>query len=542
MDINVALENTLLNARMRTSELLSNADGVLFIIKQCKSSPELDIPRLTPLIEDLYADYFFSNLSYAKDDKDFFNKYNYIKKEYQDFFGKQIEKQKFYNSCISNLCSKVTAIDKAYLQKFMSEHVNFNNIEDITKHHIAVGLLKGKAHGALGILLKNKIIDTDFINKDYDGNQNLLQQNNRNSFYPYMADSEMLKVFIKNGLDLNGKKRLCYIIGVNMHRDPAIKNILKNHLTTENNNALNEQVYNYQNGKFIEDFRKFFITQADPFKSSTKEQYHIKTGFRDFWTLKYNNENIFYNLIRKSGIDNLDKDTVRRIIERIMDDKDNVKKYQRMYTEKNKDGLNALEFFINECSLKKGFNAYDVNEDWLNSLTKICKIDPANDISVGLRNLNFSDEAQENIFKSIKKEHSPENVSKIFIGENSLLLEDEIKTVIKNILGKNSRTYSDKKLLDQMEMLGIVDSNLYNDKHIAGSLYLYMSCLKEMGFSLSKEQVDFTEELKNKNPLLHNYEHKHEVLKTYVSELEKNHLLNATTQSDDVPVKSIRRL
>lgn len=540
MDINVALENTLLNERMRTSELLSNMEGVLFLIKQCKSSPELDILRLTPIIEYLYSDYFYSNLSYAKDEEDFFNKYNYIKKEYQDFFGRKIEEQPFYNTCISNLCSRVTAIDKVYVQKFMSENVNFNNIEDMTKHHIAVGLLKGKAHHALDILLKNKIINTDFINKDYDGN--LIQQNTRNSFYPYMVDSEILKVFIKNGLDLNGKKRLCYTIGINMHRDPAIKNILKKHLTTENSNTLNEQVYNYQNGKFIADFRKFFITQADPFKSSTKEQYQIKTGFRDFWTLKYNDENIFYNLVRKSEIDNLDKDTVRRIIERIMDDKDNVKKYQRMYIEKNKDGLNALEFFINECSVKKGFSAYNVNEDWLNSLTTICKIDPANDISVALRNSNFSDDAQENIFKSIKKEHSPENVSKIFIGENSLLLEDEIKTVIKNILGKNSRTYSDKKLLDQMEMLGIVDSTLYIDKYIAGSLYLYMSCLKETGFSLSKKQLDFTEELRNKKPLLHNYEHEYEILKIYVSELEKNHLLNAATQSNDVSVKSIRRL
>lgn len=537
MDINVALENTLLNARMRTSELLSNMEGVLFLIKQCKSSPELDIPRLTPLIEDLYADYFFSNLSYAKDDEDFFNKYNYIKKEYQDFFGKQIEKQKFYNSCISNLCSRVTAIDKVYLQKFMSEEVNFNNIEDITKHHIAVGLLKGKAYHALNILLKNKVIDTDFINKDYDGA--LVAPNTRNSCYPYMVDSEMLKVFIKNGLDLNTKKKLCCVIGVNMHRDPAIKNILSKHLKNENYNILNEYVYNYQNGKFIQEFRKFFITQADPFKSSTKEQYQVKTGFRDFWTLKYNDENMFYNLIRMSGSDNLDKDTVRRIIERIMADEDNVKKYQRMYTEKNKDGLNALEFFINEYSIKQGFN---VNEDWLYSLLKICKIDPKNDISSALRNSKLGGIFQEHMLNSIKENNDKETICKIFIGEDSLLFENEIKSIISRMSSGNSRKYNDKKLLDQMEMLGIIDSKLYNDKHIAGGLYLYMSCLKEMGFSLSKEQVDFIEDLRNKKPLLHKYEHKYEVLKNYISELEKNHLLNTATQSDDVPIKSIRRL
>lgn len=539
MDINLALENTLLNTRMRTSELLSNIDGVLFLMKQCKFSPDLDIPRLTPLIEELYSDYFFSNLSYAKDEESFFNKYNYIKKEYQDFFERKIEEQPFYNACISNLCSRVTVMDKTYLQKFMSENVNFNNIEDITKHHIAVGLLKGKAHSALDILLKNKIIDTDFINKDYDGNQNLIQQNIRNSFYPYMVDSEILKVFIKNGLDLNSKKRLCYIIGINMHRDPSIKNILKNHLTTENNNALNEQVYNYQNGKFIEDFRKFVATRSEPNPSNA--EFQAKTGFRDFWTLKYNNENIFYNLIRKSESDDLNKDTASRIIDRIIADKDNLKKYQRMYEEKNKDGLNILEFLIKQYHAKNGGKC-SINEEWLYSLLKICKIDPINDISSALRNSNLDAVFQEHILNSIKENNDKETICKIFIGEDSLLFENEIKSIISSMLSGNSRKYNDKKLLMQMEFLDIIDSELYKDKYISGSLYLYISCLKEMGFDISKNEEDFYEELKNKNPLLHNYEHKHESLKIYISELEKNHLLNAATQSTDVPVKSIRRL
>lgn len=520
MDINESLENTILNERALNSELCMNIESLLFTLRTLNDSVGLDVKRLKPLIDGLYARYFYHELNYAKDDNIFKEKLLYIEKEYYDFFKEELQESSIYTECIESLFGLHSKLS-TWKTDFIINHLNLENISDKNIRRIAIQSLN--ENKILSFFLEKKAIDIDFFHRDEDNN--LL---NRNPNLVKLENTETLNVFLKYGLDLNNEKKLTCVLGILAQKNPELKKILKNNLTLDKFKYMQAYVYNYENNKFINSFR----TKLSLDKGCSNNEYYNLIAFRDFWKIKQNNENVFYNIIYDNN-NRFDEKVVENLILKMNDDVDNREKYITSFNERNKNDLNMLEIILSNYS---NYRKCKLDKEWLLLLIESCEFKTDFNYGPMLRDFKVENESiKTKLYEKIKEKYDSATLFTMFIGNSSEDFEEEIRKIINN--NKNSPNIS---LLSEITYLGINDSKLFNNPYISGSIYLYLSYLNEKSPNFitdNEERNKFYTEIKNKKPLLHNYDHSDEFLKVYVSEMEKNHLLltsNLNTSQDTI--------